>query len=95
MATILMDPETLDAVTALLRGLGATEIFVFGSIVKEGLRPDSDIDMAVRGLPPAAYFTAISKASALLGRPLDLVDVDDVTPKVEYLIRSGELLRVA
>jgi predicted nucleotidyltransferase len=59
------------------------------------LRPDSDIDIAVRGLPPALYFSAISKASDLLGRPVDLVDLDDPTPIVRYLLGSGELVRVA
>jgi predicted nucleotidyltransferase len=75
--------------------MGATHVFVFGSATKDRLRPDSDIDIAVRGLPPALYFSAISKASDLLGRPVDLVDLDDPTPIVRYLLGSGELVRVA
>jgi predicted nucleotidyltransferase len=66
-------------------------VFIFGSAVKGRLRPDSDIDMAVTGLPSQVYFSAISKASDLLGRPVDLVDLDDPTPLVEYLLGSGEL----
>jgi predicted nucleotidyltransferase len=31
--------------------MGATQVFIFGSAVKGRLRPDSDIDMAVTGLP--------------------------------------------
>lgn len=76
-------------------GLGATEVFVFGSATRDALRPGSDIDMAVRGLPPSVYFSAISKAGDLLGRPVDLVDLDDPTPIVRYLLGSGELVRVA
>jgi len=95
MARILIDPSALRAATALLRGMGATEVFVFGSATKDGLRPDSDVDLAVRGLPAAVYFSAISKATELLGRPVDLVDLDDPTPIVRYLLGSGELLRVA
>jgi len=59
------------------------------------LRPDSDIDMAVSGLPPKTYFSAISRVSDLLGRPVDLVDLDDATPRVRHLLGSGELVRVA
>jgi len=75
--------------------LGATEVFVFGSATGDALRPGSDVDMAVRGLPPSVYFSAISKAADLLGRPVDLVDLDDPTPIVRYLLGSGELVRVA
>jgi hypothetical protein len=50
--------------------------------------------MAVAGLPSQVYFSAVSKASDLLGRPVDLVDLDDPTPLVGYLLGSGELVRV-
>ena len=67
----------------------------YARINRDELRPGSDIDMAVRGLPPSVYFSAISKAADLLGRPVDLVDLDDPTPIVRYLLGSGELVRVA
>lgn len=95
MGTIRIDASALSAAAALLLRMGATHVFVFGSAMKDRLRPDSDIDIAVRGLPPALYFSAISKASDLLGRPVDLVDLDDPTPIVRYLLGSGELVRVA
>ncbi|HKW96792.1 MAG TPA: nucleotidyltransferase domain-containing protein [Bryobacteraceae bacterium] len=95
MAEISIDSTALAAAASLLRGLGATEVFVFGSATRDRLRPGSDIDMAVRGLPPSVYFSAISKAADLLGRPVDLVDLDDPTPIVRYLLDSGELVRVA
>jgi len=95
MSTVFIDAKTLSAAASLLLRLGATEVFVFGSATKGSLRPGSDIDMAVRGLPPSAYFSAVSKAAELLGRPVDLVDLDDPTPTVRYLLGSGELIRVA
>ena len=95
MATVFIDDKVLLAVANLLLRMGATQVFVFGSATKDGLRPDSDIDMAVTGLPPTVYFSAISKASDLFGRPVDLVDLDDPTPLVRHLLGSGELVRVA
>jgi len=86
--------EGVVAAAALFRGLGASEIFIFGSAVQEAQRPDSDIDMAVSGLPPRVYFSAVSQASRLIGRPVDLVDLDDRTSLVKYLLDSGELIRV-
>jgi len=51
--------------------------------------------MAVSGLPARVYFSAVSKASDLVGRPVDLVDLDDDTPIIRYLLGSGELVRLA
>jgi len=95
MASVSIDGNLLLAAANLFRGMGATEVFVFGSATKGALRPDSDIDMAVTGLPPKVYFSAISKASDILGRPVDLVDLDDPTPLVRHLLGSGVLIRVA
>ena len=93
MAAIFIDTNVVLAAN-LLRGMGATEVFLFGSAAKGELRPGSDVDIAVTGLPPRVYFSAVSKASAVVGRPVDLVELDDRTPLVDYLLRSGELVRV-
>jgi predicted nucleotidyltransferase len=53
MAKIFIDSNAFAAVASLLLRLGATEVFVFGSATKADLRPGSDIDLAVRGLPPS------------------------------------------
>ena len=95
MSTVLMDSNVLLTAANLLRSMGATQVFVFGSVAKGMVRPDSDVDLAVTGLPSNIYFSAISKASDLLGRPVDLVDLDDPTPLVRHLLGSGELVRVA
>jgi predicted nucleotidyltransferase len=94
MATAFIEKDAVLAAANLLRSMGATQVFIFGSAAKGRLRPDSDIDMAVTGLPSQVYFSAISKASNLLGRPVDLVDLDDPTPLAGYLLSSGELVRV-
>ncbi len=94
MPTTLSEKEALRAVVSLLRSMGASRVFVFGSFARGELRPDSDVDMAVSGLPPRAYFSAVSKASDMLGRPVDLLDLDQETPLVRHLLRSGELVRV-
>jgi predicted nucleotidyltransferase len=88
------EKEAVLAAANLLRSMGASRVFVFGSLVKGELRPDSDIDIAVSGLPAKVYFSAVSRASDLLGRPVDLLDLDDDTPLVRHLLDSGELIRV-
>jgi predicted nucleotidyltransferase len=89
-----IDDPSLRAAATLLLGMGASEVFIFGSAARNELRPDSDIDIAVRGLPPARFFAAVSGATDLLGRPADLIDLDDRSHAVRYILGSGELIRV-
>lgn len=94
MPTKVNEREAVLLAANLLRSMGASQVFVFGSFVRGELRPDSDIDIAVSGLPANVYFSAVSKASDVLGRPVDLLDLDDDTPLVRHLLGSGELVRV-
>ena len=56
--------------------------------------PDSDIDMAVSGLPPEVFFRAMGIASRVLGGQVDLVDLDEDNPFTAYLKHHQELVRV-
>jgi predicted nucleotidyltransferase len=94
MSAVFIERSAVTAAANLLRSMGATQVFIFGSAAKGDLRPDSDVDMAVTGLPSQKYFSAVSRVSDLVGRPVDLVDLDDSTPLVRYLLASGELVRV-
>ena len=95
MGTASIEYSAVQAAAELLRRMGATQVFLFGSATKGGLLTNSDVDMAVAGLPAHLYFSAVSKASDILGRPVDLVDLDDPVPLVRYLRDSGDLVRVA
>jgi predicted nucleotidyltransferase len=95
MPATIREKETVLEAARLLVSMGASEVFVFGSATTGELRPGSDVDMAASGLPARVYFSAVSKASDIVGRPVDLVDLDDDTPLVRYLRASGGLVRVA
>ncbi len=56
---------------------GAQEVFVFGSASIGLERPDSDIDLAVRGLPPERFYGAIGSVMERISRPFDLIDLDE------------------
>ena len=51
MSAAFIEKSAVLAVANLLRSMGATQVFIFGSATKGKLRTDSDIDMAVAGLP--------------------------------------------
>jgi predicted nucleotidyltransferase len=86
--------SSIEAAADILKAFGATEVYVFGSAAHGSLRADSDVDLAVSGLPPAVFFRAASKAADALNRPADLIDLDDESAVVKYLRSSGELVRV-
>ena len=93
-----MNPELENLVKRaadILKKAGATEVFVFGSATTGQMRSDSDIDLAVSGLPPELFFDSMAKTHAVLNRSLDLVDLDEQTPFTRYLKSKGRLLRVA
>jgi predicted nucleotidyltransferase len=84
----------VDKAASALKAAGAMEVYVFGSASKGKMRPNSDIDIAVSGLPPEVFFRAMAKASRALGRPIDLIDLDEDNPFTRYLKKEGELQRV-
>ena len=77
-----------------LRAFGAREVYLFGSAASGTSREESDIDLAVSGLPPEKFFKAMGAARRILHRPLDLVDLDEINPFTQYLKEEGELQRV-
>lgn len=79
----------------LLRDAGAREVYVFGSMAAGKARENSDVDLAVTGLPPERFFTAMARLEDLFDRGVDLVDLDDATPFTDYLRQKGLLRRVA
>lgn len=61
---------------ARLRERGATAVYLFGSSARGPLRDDSDIDLAVTGLPAGVFFKAVAEASRIVGRAVDVVPLD-------------------
>lgn len=86
--------ESIDRAAAALKSSGADAVYIFGSAARGTMRAGSDVDFAVSGLPPEKFFKAFSIASRLFERPIQLVDLDEVTPFTRYLKEEGELQRV-
>ena len=85
----------IEVATRILKEAGATEVYVFGSAGSGTRRADSDIDLAVAGLPPERFFRAMAAAADAVSCELDLVDLDQDTAFTRYLKQKGVLQRVA
>ena len=79
---------------AELKSAGATEIYVFGSAAKGSVPAGSDLDLAVAGLPPSVFYRMGARVSDLIGRSVDLIDLDSNTPFTRHLRTEHELVRV-
>lgn len=77
----------------LLRALGATEVWAFGSLVAGGVHADSDVDLAVAGLDDSGWARALGALDALIPAPVDLVLLERATPGFASRIRrEGQAL---
>lgn len=85
----------IETAARILREEGATEVYVFGSAAHGKVRSDSDIDLAIRGLPPERFFPTMGKVGDAISRIFDLVDLDDNNLFTRFLEEEGELVRVA
>lgn len=61
---------------AELKTAGAREIYVFGSAAHGTGDAASDLDLAVSGLPPSVFYRMGARVSDLIGRSVDLIDLD-------------------
>ncbi len=79
---------------SILKSMGATNVYLFGSLAKGTFRKGSDIDVAVSGLPPEKYYHAVGEIMSILRYPVDLIDLDEKNEFTEYLTKHGELRHV-
>jgi predicted nucleotidyltransferase len=70
----------------VLRSHGVQEALIFGSFATERLRPDSDLDLAVRGADPASWYRLGAALERAAGMELDLLDLDRAPPELAQRI---------
>lgn len=78
----------------VLKSFGATDVYLFGSVAKGTNNEYSDIDLAVTGIPPEKFFEAMGDTFGAIKREIDIVDLDESTPFIEYLKTHEVLKRV-
>jgi predicted nucleotidyltransferase len=72
----------LPALARLLRDrFHVRQVSVVGSVARGDVHPGSDIDLLVEGLDDADLFDAQSEAERLAGRPVDLIRMEDLSPR--------------
>ncbi len=78
----------------ILREAGCREIYIFGSLVDGAVTSKSDIDLAVKGIPPEFYFKVLARLIMQLDHPVDLIDLEEDNRFSQMIRREGNLRRV-
>ncbi len=81
--------------TDILKENGASQVFIFGSIVNGKFNENSDIDIAIKGLKPQDFYKVASILMFELENEFDLIDLDDESNRFsQMLLKVGGLLQV-
>jgi predicted nucleotidyltransferase len=83
----------LPAAAARLRAAGADRVWLFGSLAGGHPHAETDVDLAVEGLPSSEYFGALAALMDILDAPVDLVRLEDAPESLDERVRAtGEAL---
>lgn len=87
--------EDIKKALKILKQNGATEIYIFGSIVKGNFNKNSDIDIAIRGVKQENFYKVASILMFEIEKEIDLIDLDDENDKfARILIDKNILVRI-
>lgn len=101
---VLSRQQTIDVLTAIepeIRALGVARLALFGSVLRNDARPDSDVDLLVQFIPGAKtydHFLALSELlEQRLGRSVELVTTEALSPFIgpRILAEAQDVLRAA
>lgn len=85
--------EVQAIVKVLTEQFSIKKIILFGSLVRGKFHENSDIDLAVEGVPKRDYFTAVAIANNLTSRWVDLKPLEDLEPHFrERVLATGECI---
>jgi predicted nucleotidyltransferase len=86
--------KDIETAANLLKNEGCAAVYLFGSMVTGNIRPNSDIDIGIKGLPPGEFFRVYSKLDNSLSNEVDLIDFDANEKFYNLLNSLGEVVQV-
>ena len=77
----------------LVKEFPVEKVVLFGSVLETGrFREDSDIDIAVAGLPKKLYFKALARLMMESDFEVDLKPIEDVSELLRQRIQKGKII---
>ncbi len=78
----------LPAMLARLRALGARRVWVFGSLSDGTFDEQSDLDLAVEGLPPERFLDARVALTELAPVAVDLIELERARAELRAIVQA-------
>jgi predicted nucleotidyltransferase len=66
----------------------AKRVVLFGSLAAGTYSEQSDVDLAVEGMPSSTYFSALADLMGIFGGPVDLVRLEEAVPSLRACIEA-------
>ncbi len=77
----------------LVEEFNANKIILFGSLVKGDFNQESDIDLAVAGIPSSKYFQALGKVNLFSDRWINLKPLESLEKHfLKRVLETGECI---
>jgi len=88
-----------EAIAEFCRRWKITELSLFGSVLRDDFRPDSDVDVLVTFAPNhgLTYFDLVQmerELKEIIGRPVDLVERETIEQSPNFIRRNAILSTV-
>ncbi len=84
----------MEKAISILEEIGCSEIYIFGSMIDGPVTPESDIDIAVKGIPTGSFFKVLAKLMMQMDHPVDLISLEKDNRFGNMLQKEGYLHRV-
>ena len=79
--------EAQEMAVRLVKQHGARRVILFGSVARQRrLRPDSDIDLAIEGMPTETFYQLVGDLCTAQGRQIDLVRLETARESLRKII---------
>jgi len=87
--------KDIEKAIKILREIGFSELFLFGSLAENSYGENSDIDLAVKGLRDDNFFYALGRLDYELDHRIDLINLDKDTYFNKVLKERAGLIKIA
>ncbi len=81
--------EDIKKAVKILKENGATEIYMFGSIVNGNFNKNSDIDIAIKGIKQEDFYRVANILMFELKKEIDLVDLEDENDRFAQMLLNS------
>lgn len=87
----MITSQEREVIEQMAKSFSVKQVYLFGSATRENVETH-DIDLAVSGVDPSAFFRLYADLICALSKPVDLVDLDRDSRFTQMIRKEGIML---